>query len=82
MRQSIRGGLVVLLLVGVLGVLQPAWSQEVTAAIVGTVTDPSGAPLKDATVVKEKDFVAERHRLFLVVGDEDHRGSKLALQRL
>src|SRR5438128_5172156 len=28
----------------------PAWTQEVTAAIVGTVADPSGAPIKDATV--------------------------------
>ena len=28
-----------------------AWSQEVTASIVGTVTDPSGAPIKDASVV-------------------------------
>ena len=50
MRQSMRGGLVVLLMVGVLGVLQPAWSQEVTAGIVGTVTDPSGAPITDASV--------------------------------
>jgi len=45
-----RVGFVFLLLVGVLGVLQPAWSQEVTASIVGTITDPSGAPLKDADV--------------------------------
>ncbi len=51
MRQSMRVGFVVVLLVGVLGVLQPAFGQEVTAAIVGTVTDPSGAPLKDASVV-------------------------------
>ena len=50
MRQSMKVGFVVLLLIGVLGVLQPAWGQEVTAAIVGTVTDPSGAPLKDADV--------------------------------
>jgi Carboxypeptidase regulatory-like domain len=50
MRQSMKVGFVVLLLIGVLGVLQPAWSQEVTASIVGTVTDPSGAPLKDADV--------------------------------
>src|SRR6476469_6176210 len=49
-RQSMKVGFVVLLLIGVLGVLQPAWSQEVTASIVGTVTDPSGAPLKDADV--------------------------------
>ena len=27
-----------------------AWSQEVTAALVGTVSDPSGAPIKGATV--------------------------------
>ena len=39
------------LLLGLLCVLQPAWGQEVTAAIVGTVTDPSGAPIKGATVV-------------------------------
>lgn len=51
MRQSMKVGFVVLLLIGVLGVLQPAWSQEVTASIVGTVTDPSGAPLKDAEVI-------------------------------
>ncbi|MGB8064304.1 MAG: TonB-dependent receptor [Candidatus Sulfotelmatobacter sp.] len=30
--------------------LTPAWGQEVTAAIVGTVTDPSGAPIKGASV--------------------------------
>ena len=28
----------------------PAWGQEVTAAVVGTITDPSGAPIKNATV--------------------------------
>ncbi len=50
MRQSMKVGFALLVLVGVLGVLQPAWGQEVTAAIVGTVTDPSGAPIKDATV--------------------------------
>ena len=50
MRQSMKVGFVVLLLIGVLGVLQPAWGQEVTASIVGTVSDPSGAPLKDAEV--------------------------------
>jgi hypothetical protein len=33
------------------GAVQSAWCQEVTAAIVGTVTDPSGAPLRDAVVV-------------------------------
>ena len=50
MRKSIRGGLVFLLLVGGLSVLQPAWGQEVTSAIVGTITDPSGAPITGATV--------------------------------
>jgi hypothetical protein len=32
------------------GAVQSAWSQEVTAAIVGTVVDPSGAPIKGADV--------------------------------
>src|SRR3989454_4413702 len=49
MRQSIRLGFVLLLLAALLGAL-PAQGQEVTAAIVGTVVDPSGAPIKDATV--------------------------------
>ena len=30
---------------------QAAWSQEVTANITGTVTDPSGAPISDATAL-------------------------------
>jgi len=42
--------LLALLITGLAGVLQSAQSQEVTAAIVGTVTDPSGAPLKGANV--------------------------------
>jgi hypothetical protein len=37
-------------LVAASGVFQCAWSQEVTAAIVGTVDDPSGAPIKGAKV--------------------------------
>jgi Carboxypeptidase regulatory-like domain len=28
----------------------PAWGQEVTGSIVGSITDPSGAPIKNATV--------------------------------
>ncbi len=52
MRKSMWLG--ILLLVGMLGTLQPAWGQEVTASIVGTVTDPSGAPVKGA-VVKATD---------------------------
>ncbi len=50
MRQSMRVGLVFVLLAAVLGTVQIAWGQEVTASIVGTVTDPSGAPIKDADV--------------------------------
>jgi len=37
-------------MVALAGVVTSAWAQEVTAAIVGTVTDPSGAPIKDAAV--------------------------------
>ncbi|HXP17613.1 MAG TPA: carboxypeptidase-like regulatory domain-containing protein, partial [Terriglobales bacterium] len=50
MSQSMRVGLVLLLVVGVLSAVLPAWGQDVTASIVGTVTDPSGAPIKDAAV--------------------------------
>src|SRR5229473_5438582 len=38
------------MLMALMGAVQSAWSQEVTAAIVGTVTDSSGAPMKDANV--------------------------------
>ena len=31
--------------------LSPAWGQEVTAAITGSVTDPSGAPVVGASVL-------------------------------
>jgi hypothetical protein len=41
---------VLLTVVFVAGLLTPAMSQEVTAGIVGTVTDSSGAPIKGATV--------------------------------
>ena len=41
---------ILLLLVALAVAVTPAWSQEVTAAIVGTVTDPSAAPIKGATV--------------------------------
>jgi len=44
-------GLLVLVSVWMLaGALTTAWSQEVTAAIVGTVIDPSGAPIRGAAV--------------------------------
>jgi hypothetical protein len=49
-RRSIVFCCILFLLVALVGAVQPAWSQDVTAAIVGTVTDPSGAPIKGATV--------------------------------
>jgi hypothetical protein len=50
MRKSLAMMIGIFLLVGLLGALAPAWGQEVTANIVGTVTDPSGAPIKGAAV--------------------------------
>jgi hypothetical protein len=49
MKRAARGVLVVLTLIGIVGTIS-AMAQEVTAAIVGTVTDPSGVPVKGATV--------------------------------
>ena len=40
------------------------------------------ADLSDDAVLEHHDLVGEGHRLDLVVGDEDHRGAKLALQPL
>jgi hypothetical protein len=55
-REWIRFSLALFLLVGLLAAIQPAWSQEVTATVVGTITDPSGAPVPNATVVaKDND---------------------------
>jgi Carboxypeptidase regulatory-like domain len=48
MRKSMRIGIV--LLAGIFTTLQPLCCQEVTAGIVGTVSDASGAPIKGATV--------------------------------
>lgn len=42
--------LVALTMMGMAATLKPVWGQEVTASIVGTVTDPSGAPVKGADV--------------------------------
>jgi len=53
---SLGMGLVFLALVALLCSANPAWGQDVTAAITGTVTDPSGAPIVGATVTaKETD---------------------------
>jgi hypothetical protein len=43
-------GFVFLLLAGIFSVLQPAFGQEVTAGITGTVVDPSGAAVSGATI--------------------------------
>jgi len=51
MQTSLRVGLALLLLIGLFGALQTALGQEVTAAIVGTVVDPSGAPVRSAAVI-------------------------------
>ena len=43
---AVLGSLSIALLV----VSQASWAQEVTASIVGTITDQSGAPIEGATV--------------------------------
>jgi hypothetical protein len=50
MKKAVCGVLVLLLMVTVAGVPTSAWGQEVNAAIIGTVTDASNAPIKGATV--------------------------------
>ena len=50
MRQSMRVGIVLLLLAGMFVIPQFAWGQEVTAGITGTVMDPSGAAVKGAKI--------------------------------
>jgi hypothetical protein len=50
MKKLALGFVVLLALVGIIGTMTPVMSQEVTASIVGTVTDPSGAPIKGASV--------------------------------
>src|SRR5881227_3245957 len=50
MQRSISFAVVLLLFVAMLGSLAPLSAQEVTAAIVGTVVDPSGAPINGASV--------------------------------
>src|SRR6185436_16701884 len=50
MRNMPRIGLTFLLCIGLCTILQPAFGQEVTAGVVGTIVDPSGAPITGATV--------------------------------
>jgi Carboxypeptidase regulatory-like domain len=51
MRKSTQVGLALLLLIVLPAAFQTAVAQEVTAAVVGTVVDPSGAPVKAAAVI-------------------------------
>src|SRR5260370_14085820 len=48
--QSLGLGLVFVTLVALLCSANPAWGQDVTATITGTVSDPSGAPIVGASV--------------------------------
>jgi hypothetical protein len=50
MKNLVNRFLLSLTLVGLVAALTPAWGQEVTASIVGTVTDSSGAPINGAAV--------------------------------
>src|SRR6266702_6645947 len=50
MHRSISFAVVLLLFVAIVGSLAPLSAQEITAAIVGTVVDPSGAPISGASV--------------------------------
>src|SRR5947208_16060181 len=47
--QSKKIGFIALLMAALLSV-SPAWGQQVTAAITGTVEDPSGAPIPGANI--------------------------------
>jgi hypothetical protein len=60
MKKVACGFVVVLTLIGIVGIMTPAMGQEVTAGIVGTVTDASGAPINGAAVTArdtERDTV-------------------------
>src|SRR5262245_25930679 len=50
MKRALLSRVVLIAFVATFCFTVPAWGQEVTAAIVGTVTDPSGAPISGAAV--------------------------------
>src|SRR5437588_5711539 len=50
MKRALLSGVVLIALVATFCFTVPAWGQEVTASIVGTVTDASGAPISAADV--------------------------------
>jgi hypothetical protein len=60
---SMRGAFALLLLLVSVGVFHPAWSQEVTAAVTGSVVDPTGASIVGASITA-KD--AERQTAYTV----------------
>ena len=50
MHRAISFAVILLLVAGISGSLTPLSAQDVSAAIIGTVTDPSGAPINGAEV--------------------------------
>ncbi len=50
-RRFLSSAVVLLALIALLSLAPSSWGQEVTASIVGSVTDPSGAPINGADVV-------------------------------
>src|SRR5438445_914746 len=65
--QSLGLGLVFVALVALLCSANPAWGQEVTATITGTVSDPSGAAIAGATVTAKS---VERGITYTAVSNE------------
>jgi hypothetical protein len=65
--QSLGMGLVFLALVALLCTANPAWGQDVTASITGTVSDPSGAAVAGATVTAKS---VERGITYTAVSNE------------
>ncbi len=65
--QSLGLGLVFVTLVALLCSASPAWGQDVTATVTGTVSDPSGAPIVGASVTA-KD--ADRGTLYTAQTNE------------
>src|SRR5207253_6337165 len=65
--QSLGLGLSILALLALLCTANPAWGQEVTASITGTVSDPTGAAVAGATVTAKS---VERGLTYTAVTNE------------
>jgi len=65
--QSLGLGLIFMALVALLCTASPAWGQEVTASITGTVSDPTGAAIVGATVTAKS---VERGLTYTAVSNE------------